>query len=373
MALRVIEISELSVFREHRGPWQTLWAHDRTATIFQSFEWIEAYWKYFGENEQLQVLLVYDGAELIGGVPCTIQRERRRVGELRVLTFLNDGWGSFYGPIGGSPQRSLEAALEHGLRHSTQWDLIDWRWVPDVPSSIAAVTQAFESLQMPFQRHFYSEVALIDTRTPWDVYLSSRKRKFRENLRRSERRLYEKGDVRFLRYRPAGAAEGEGDPRWDLFEECVALAGRSWQGHSSNGTTLSHDAVFPFLREVHELAARCGMLDVNLLYCDDEPIAFAYNYHRSGVVQGLRVGYAPEYRRYGAGNLMWYYSIRDSFERQDQLIDLGPEYLSVKEPWLTRVLRTYAFRHYRLAARSQLLRLAHWLSHGHDGEPVMHH
>ncbi len=371
--MHVIEIRDLDEFERHRDVWESLWAATRGATIFQSYDWIAIYWKHFGSTQQLRVLLVFDDDRPIGGVPCTVQREHRRVGELRVVGFLNDGWGSFYGPLGDAPRATFQAAMEHFARASGEWDLVDWRWIADVPAVTGPVTSAFEALRIPFQVHPYSEVALVDTAGGWDAYLASRKQKFRENLRRSERRLYERGDVRHLRYRPLGSQADDGDPRWDLFETCVRLAERSWQGHSSNGTTLSHGTVLPFLKEVHAMAAARGMLDLNLLYCAEEPVAFAYNYHHAGVVQGLRVGYAPEYRRYGAGNLMWFYSIGDSFQRGDRLIDLGPQYLNVKEPWMTRVLRTCAFRHYRLAARSQLLRLAHWLCHGQGSEPVVPH
>ena len=43
------------------------------------------------------------------------------------------------------------------------------------------------------------------------------------------RRLARAGEVSFIRHRPASAADGDGDPRWDLYDACIELAGRSWQ------------------------------------------------------------------------------------------------------------------------------------------------
>ncbi|MGQ9760654.1 MAG: GNAT family N-acetyltransferase [Thermogutta sp.] len=105
----------------------------------------------------------------------------------------------------------------------------------------------------------------MDGRIGWERCWNTRSAKFRSNLRRAERRLAACGRVKFIRYRPSGAPRGEDDPRWDLFNACVELATRSWQGRQSQGNTLSHEHVDEFLREAHEKALRLGCLDLNLL------------------------------------------------------------------------------------------------------------
>ena len=94
--------------------------------------------------------------------------------------------------------------------------------------------------------------------------------------------MAERGAVTFVRYRPEGKRFDDGDPRWDLYDACEAIARRSWQGGATDGTTLSHSSVREFLRDAHETAAAAGGLDLNLLLVGGRAAAFAYNYHFRG-------------------------------------------------------------------------------------------
>jgi hypothetical protein len=170
-----------------------------------------------------------------------------------------------------------------------------------------------------------------------------------------------------VRYRPLGAAHGDGDPRWDLYDACVDLARRSWQGSSRNGTTLSHTTVSGFLRETHALAAKAGAVDLNLLKLNGRPIAFNYNYHQQGRVTGLRLGYDPEYSHIGPGNVLYALSLRDSFERGDHTFDLGVGFAPAKRGWYTRLATSYRYVHYSLTApRVQLVRMKRWMIPAED-------
>jgi CelD/BcsL family acetyltransferase involved in cellulose biosynthesis len=156
---------------------------------------------------------------------------------------------------------------------------------------------------------------------------------------------------------------GDGRPRWDLYDDCLHVAQRSWQGRSTTGNTLCHKDVGEFFRNTHALAAKHGMLDMHLMFLGDRPIAFTYNYHCQGCVLGARTGYDPDFSNTGLGKVLLTHTFRTSFERGDHTFDRGPDYLAAKRPWLTRIVHSYRYTHYPLAApRTQLLRMKHWLA-----------
>ncbi len=207
----------------------------------------------------------------------------------------------------------------------------------------------------------WDRTAVVDLGGTWDEYLASRDAKWRSNFRRQERKLTEHAAATHLRYRPAGAAHGDGDPRWDLYDACEELARRSWQGDSDTGTTLCHESIRPFLREAHAAAARAGAVDLNLLFLDGRPVAFAYNYHWRGYVFGVRAGYDAEVSREGAGGLLLAWAIRDSFRRGDRLYDLV-RYFRGKRYLATRIVPIYRYSHFHpRAVRAQLIRLKRWV------------
>jgi CelD/BcsL family acetyltransferase involved in cellulose biosynthesis len=146
---------------------------------------------------------------------------------------------------------------------------------------------------------------------------------------------------------------------------CQQVALASWQGSSTTGNTITHDRVRHFLRDAHAVAARLGMVDMNLLLVDGRPAAFIYNYQYQGRLTCLRTGYDESLDQSGLGKALMLRSMQDSFERGDESYDLGPG-----DSRLARELRTHTETSYQLTHtplgswRSQAVRLARWAKRG---------
>lgn len=358
----VLEINDIEHLAAYRSHWRDLLAQTPHANFFQTLEWLEVYWRHYGDEQQLRVLMEIEDGELVGIVPLTLKLERSRAGRIRFLTYPMDSWGSFYGPIGSRPQKTLTAALDYLRQRKRDWDVLELRWTGSPNTTEEVAESAFSDAGLPFYRTQIDQISVIDMNGSWSDYFASRPSKYRNNMRRWGRRLAERGEVRYERYRPTGEQHGDGDPRWDLFEKCVAVARKSWQGKVVDGTTLCHDKVSPFLRDVHQVAAEVGALDLNLIYVDEQPVAYAYNYHLNGYVSGLRIGFDEEVRREGVGNLLYARVIEDSFSRGDRLYDLGPGSLDAKRHIRTQLCSLSRLTNFPLGSllsvRPNLLRLA---------------
>ncbi len=362
---RVVEINDLESLAGFRLLWGMLLRQTPGASFFQSIDWLETYWRHFGHDQRLRVLVVYAAGDPVGILPLVVRKEPMRLGSVRVLTYPLHDWASFYGPIGPNPTATLIAGLGHVRRTVPDWDLLDLRWV-DADRDAGRTQRALAMKRLSATAAVWAQSAQIELTGTWDDYLAGRKRKFRENLRRAERQLALRGRVSYFRWRPQGTAWGDDDPRWDLYDACQHLAERSWQGDSKSGTTLSHLTVRPFLRNAHVAAVRAGAADLSLLLVDDAPVAFAYGYHYGGYVYGLRTGYDRQQAGEGAGTVLFARQICDSFERGDRVFDLGAEYLECKRNWMTRLATSLHYTHFRSGAlRGQALRLKRWLAGVH--------
>lgn len=357
----VREINQLNELPELRREWGALLHQTAGASFFQTREWLEDYWRHFDRGMRFRVLVVGEPGRASGILPLVVYREATRVGRLRVLSYPLRDWGAFYGPIGPDPAGTLRAGLEHVRRSRRDWDFVELRWCGAPGTKLRDTASAMRAAGMQAHAALWERTAVVDTQGAWTRYFAERAPSIRNNFRRRRKQLARLGELRFERYRPGGAAHADADPRWDLYETCRQLAARSWQASATDGTTLSSESIGPFLRDVHETAARLGALDVNLLWLDARAVAFAYNYHWRGYVSGLRVGFDPEFARYGVGGLLWTLSIRDSFDRNDRLYDLGTGSLANKRYYQTDVLPIVRFGHYPIAVpRTQLLRLRRW-------------
>ncbi len=352
--LKFHEIDRLAPFRQ---AWAELLQHTPGGCFFQSLEWLEIYWRHFGQGQKLRVLVVLDQDRTTGILPLVLRTEPTRAGRIRVLTFPLHGWGSFYGPIGPNPKQTLVASLDRIRNSPRDWDMLELRWQGAPGTNPADALDALHAAGFPAYATVWDRAAAVDLDGTWESYWSARKGAWLRRFRHAEQRLAEQGEVSYVRFRPLGAAHGEASPRWDLYEACEAIARESWQAGAANGTTLTHQAVRSFLREAHEAASAAGAVDLNLLLLDGKPAAFIYGYHAGGYVYGLRRGYDAQCCREGTGNILLARTLHDSFARGDRIYDMGVGSLPSKRHFQTRLLPILRFSHFPpWALRSQLLR-----------------
>ena len=359
MNLDVEELNDIDQLEAWRPSWTKLWKRSPGSSFFHSCEWLEATYQHSLCDQSLCVLVVKEDQEPIGVLPLVNRREARRLGTARVLTYPLNDWGPYYGPIGSRPKETLRAGLEYVLSHRERdWDLLDLRWTPPDAVDPANTVELLGELGLSTHARLRHQTSIVDLEGSWDEYVRARSKNWRSHYRRRHKRAAQAGKVRHLRYRPLGEALEESDPRFDLYDTCVELANKSWQGSSETGNTLNHAAVREVLRAVHQQAVRLGCLDLNLVYLDEQPISFAYNYHYQGHVFALRLGFDPEYSKLGPGNLVEELAIEDSFSRGDHIYELGPDAEESKRSLRTRLEPIWQHSYYSpRALRSQIIRL----------------
>ncbi|NOY43323.1 MAG: GNAT family N-acetyltransferase [Planctomycetes bacterium] len=358
----VVEINDIEQLEQYRLAWNALLPRTPKASFFHSFDWLKLYWKHFGESQTLRVLVVRSQDTVIGIVPFCIKRESYSVGTVRVLTYPLSDWGMWYGPIGPNQAATLHMAMKHLSKTPRDWDMVDLRWTAVPKEKHCTSAKALEAVDWQPQLSAYQHGALIRIAgSDYEQYLASRSKKWRHESRRQVRVLARHGEVTFERHRPDAASQGDGNPRWDLYEDCLRISQKSWQGKSTTGNTLCHEHVRDFLQDSHAMAAKHGMLDLAILKLDGVPIAFQYNYHYQGEIFGLRMGYDRDYTKQGAGKVLLTWMIEDSFQRNDVSINLGGGDYQYKHRYQTHVETSYrvmCFPH--LAWRPQGVRLTRW-------------
>ncbi|TWT30079.1 GNAT family N-acetyltransferase [Blastopirellula retiformator] len=365
----VIEVNDISELVAYSAVWKTLFNRMPRATFFQTLPWLLAYWKNFGGQQRLRVLITYASGEPIGILPLIVRDERTRLGSFRVLTYPLADWGSFYGPIGPDGAATLAIGLRYIAQSPRDWDLLDLRWIEMDAVDRGRTANAFRLAGMTPLITPWKEVSMVDLPDSWEDYLKTRKTKFRQNVRRLMRRG-ELSGITFHRYRPAPSPAGSMDESWALLDECIDLAARSWQGASQTGTTLSHQGVRDYFHDSHEAATRLGMLDIGYLRQADRMVAFGYKYHHQGEVQAMRVGHDPELQTEGLGTLQYAHGLRDSIEVGDRRFDFGPNHLEVKANWRTSLATSYRVcYHSQWMLRAQALRWHRWLKFRRNPTP----
>ncbi|HOP77469.1 MAG TPA: hypothetical protein PLD05_08245, partial [Thermogutta sp.] len=184
-------VTEIKTFDElvgHRLVWRKLWGETPNASFFQSYEWFETYWQHFGKEQTLRVLVVHSCDEVIGLLPLVVRTERTRVGPVRVLTYPLHDWGSFYSPIGKNPTATLLAGLRYVKESSRDWDILDLRWVDRFGQDRMRTPTAMRQVGFEPSEQVWMQSAIVSIDESWESYWASRTSKFRNNIRRAEKR-----------------------------------------------------------------------------------------------------------------------------------------------------------------------------------------
>lgn len=359
--LRVLEINETQDLSYVRANWQRLWDATEGATFFQTLEWLQIYWKHFRNDKRLRVLLVLDSERLVGVVPLVVVNESTRLGNVRVLTYPLADWGTHFSLLAEQPRVTLRRALQHIHETPRDWDMIDFRWLDEADLEVNLTAGAMHEAGYAANPGVWKETVLIEFDGSWDDYLRARSPKLRADIRRKLKKFDLTHRVSFERYRPKGKSFDDFDPRWDLFNTATSIAEKSWQGHSTTGTTISHRTIRSYIKDCHIASVELGMLDLAILSFEGQPVGFCYNYIAKGRIFGLRRGDTSLAREHGLGTVLTAMLIRDSFEREDTFLDMGPGSFEAKRRWMTRIATVGRMTHYPLIApRVQLLRLKHW-------------
>ncbi len=356
----VVEINSFTGLQPYAAAWDSLAQQTPRFSFFHTFSWFSTFWKHFGANRRMRVLVVRSEETIVGIVPLCVVEEVHRLAKIDVLTYPLNDWGMWAGPLGPNPSATMFMAMRHLRKTQRDWDTIDFRWTSDEHDITG---RAMSAVGWKPHKRVYQQTSLIEFTAPnWETYFSGLNKKWRHEVRRQARNLEKLGSVEFIRHRPASATTGTGDSRWDLFNECVAVSRRSWQADSRNGNTICHADVLPFLKDCHAAAAKLGMLDMAILRVAGQPFAYHYNYRQEGNIFGLRMGYDQQARESGAGKVLLARLIEDSFRHGDRVFDLGIGEFDFKARFRTRVEQSYRYCYSPWNSwRSQGIRITQWL------------
>ena len=341
--------------------WDRLHRRTPGATFFQTLEWLLITLRHFKREQKLRVLVISEGDEPVGIVPFTVRMEKFRLGHLRVLSFPLDDWGTFYGPLGEDPVGLMRDALLHIRKHDRDWDVIDFRYLCEQDDHFPDLAKVINEQPVPFYERPRMEAPIVQLADSWEEFTKSKSKNWRRGMKREQERARQHGNLRYVRYR-SDVETGKIDPRWDLFEQSRNVAQRSWQAKSPTEAAFCSSRVLSLIRDLHIEAALNGMLDMNLLYLDERPVAFLYNYVCRGNVYCLRSGYDASCPAQGLGTILMAEFLEDSHRRGDVQVNFGPGTQDYKMRFATEIQRAVTFTHYNpwgvhtqmLAARAMI-------------------
>jgi CelD/BcsL family acetyltransferase involved in cellulose biosynthesis len=274
-----------------RGDWEVL--AERSGNVFATWEWASTWWRHFGSNQDL-LLTTCRGAD--GGpvaiVPLCISSSRT----LRTARFLGHGMADQLGPICRPSDRSKAArALIWTLqRRDREWDVFRAEALPG--------NDGWQAVLGGNVRRRESNPVVDIAGLDWEAYLASRSANFRDQVRRRERNLARRHDLRYRLTEDPDRLEADLETFFRLHDARWAIEG------SSSLTAPARR----FHREFARLALERGWLRLWTMEVNGDPVAAWYGFRFGNAEWFYQSGRQPAWDRSSVGFVLLAHTLREA-------------------------------------------------------------
>jgi len=272
--------------------WNALWRRG-DGLIFQSHEWVSAWWKTVPgrESRQLRIGLVWRGAELIAILPLAIQKRKG----LRFLEWAASDCTD-YADVLMDPL-CPPAALSRLWRQAEALGGFDLYFLnrlrPD--AKFRVILDGPDGPRLPANNRTEVCSQVAGEWATGQQWFDSQSKKQRQNYRRGHKALEENGKVAF-RLMPLD------EPTGPVLARLGELK-RKWL--ESNGRVAPlFDEGAPALPALVRVLADAGVLRIFVLECDGVTIAISVNFVQQGTLMAFLTSYDPDYERGSPGMVL---------------------------------------------------------------------
>jgi len=293
-------------FPEIRDGWLELERDGHLPTVFQTYDWMETWWKHLGFRGRKLILAAYDGEELIGIAPLYISKlVVKGVPLFNVARLIGAGESDYQAFIlrTGKEELALRALLEHLRRY--KWDIF---WFSDVHPETATnhlIADLLRTARYHCVQQRHTPCPYISLPGTIDEYKQTLSRNSRRNLTKVCNRVERLEGMKYVKIAEVKHLDGAMDNFFNLHQN-------RWVREGQKGA-LAEEKV----RNFHlEAAARLfRYLDLRQLILKDRVIATTYSYDFNTKRGVYLPGMDMDFEHYSLGSVMMEFGIRDAIER----------------------------------------------------------
>ena len=328
-----------------REEWDDLLSRSVGATVYQTWEWNEAWWSVHGRRKRLLLLEFRDGGRLIGLAPLYVGHHLST--PLRRAAFLGTGPSDYLGVIADDAHATAVAErLLDFVCEARGFDLADLQQVRPSALLDAAAERCSHTVGDGRRVHLVTQEPCPQVVLPpsWSAYTSRLGKKMRSNIAYAQRRLAR--DFGTVEMNLAASSELPA-AMTSLFD----LHQRRWRSRLLPGV-LGTERVRRFHRIVAERFAARGWLRLHLLRIDGAVRAALYCFRYRDRYYYYLGGFDPALSRYSIGTLLTSDAIRQAIDEGCATFD----FLRGAEPYKYRWAVEERFNHRVLLAHPASLR-----------------
>jgi hypothetical protein len=340
--LSVDEVNDIDTFRLLKDSWSELLQQSPDNDIFLTWEWLYYWWKYYGNDKKLRILLIKEGDKLVGIAP--FMQSKYKTGPLSVDVLENicsincDRSGIIYSP---DNRKVIPVFLEYLTQLMDKEKLlIRISQVSDESSFAASLRRLPPEFvdSLVTKERVISICPYIILPETWEEYQSHcypNKKRLR-NLRRLVKVLEKEHAVEFKEY--SGGDEELNNQLQIMYE----LHKNRWINKTGE-SKFTESYVRDFYFEISKIFYQYGWLAFTSLNVDGKPASILWGFRYKNAWLAMTAAFDPGYSQYSIGQLHYLKIIEKAIQEHLEKFDFlkgGSEY---KHHWTSSLIKNIQF------------------------------
>ena len=287
-------VHSIESFVAYQQPWNELWDNSNGYEPLSRCEGIALWHREFAREESFAAILIWDGEQLVGGLPLLQKRSSR----IDLLALPANEWvtaGELLVRDGFGIELIIAKIIEQ-LKTFKEAILCfdEVRFETDVWEMLVSQLKSASGNAGVLRP---TTVGLIEIGQHWEQYFQGLSGNHRSSVRRAEKKARRAGDLTLLRLQDLSAEQCR---TW--MTRAFEIEHRSWK--RENGTSILAEGMSEYFLAEAEFARQAGMLELWFLQLDDEPIAFEYCHRVKDVCFSYKIGYDEAFKNLAPGKVL---------------------------------------------------------------------
>lgn len=282
-------------FPEIESAWRKMEADGDVPTIFQTFDWIETWWKHLSHRGKPLLIATFDNTSVIGIAPLfTTKMKIKGVSFFNMLLPMGSGESDYNGFILKKDRErdALNAILS--FLKKQHWDIMRLGDVQAESPTAAFITDSCAAVRLPYTQSEHTPCPYIVLPHTVEEFATTLTTHFKKNLRNRSRKLAELGALHFT-------VSPHDIPVPEAMAAFFKLHENRWGEQGQKGALAD-----PRVKSMHLEAAQrleryfhTGFLELN-----GKRIACQYGYTYNNNRYSYLRGWDPEYKKMGVANVL---------------------------------------------------------------------
>lgn len=333
-----------------------------------SFEWTSAMVRHHVRPADRGLLIqLHQGDRLVGLVPLVARAVPLFGTAITILTPLSEEYNTHSDLLLRAPDPAILDALVAAISAlDMPWDCFRMARLLEGGATAMALRDALARARIA--HHTRPGIAAYHLQLPdsYAAYLAGRTSKFRNYLRRTERKLSEAGRLDYCEISDTSTLPDDG------LNAMMAVERSSWK--HAHGTAISAvGRQASFFTDLCRDAWVRGRLHLQWCTLDGRPVAYNLGYVHAGCYHYLKTSFDQETRALGPSTALRAQLIRRLIERGVREFDFPGEPYEWEAQWTGQVRWRQVVTMYRATVRGRLLRMVERLRHPRAEARIVHH